>query len=154
MYFGSSFSSILGELYCCACCVCSTTCILCCHCVCGWAVTDVLKDLGTLHQWRCAMFIQNTRNHLPHYTQSPFVACMSQRAQSGRRTSLGIRVEFIGSTQSSLCLCIDLCLRCKVWTWSVNQIITLIYKISLFATIRNEMCQSVCKLRCWTRKSQ
>ena len=33
LYFGFSFSSILGELYCCACCLCSTTCILCCHCV-------------------------------------------------------------------------------------------------------------------------
>jgi hypothetical protein len=33
-------------------------------------------------------------------------------------------------------------------------LITLIHKISLFATSRNEMCQFLCKLRCWTRKSQ
>ena len=32
--------------------------------------------------------------------------------------------------------------------------ITLIYKISLFFTSRNEMCQFLCKLSCWTRKSQ
>ena len=33
-------------------------------------------------------------------------------------------------------------------------IITLIYKISLFVTSRKEMCQILCKVRCWTRKSQ
>jgi len=32
--------------------------------------------------------------------------------------------------------------------------ILLTYKISLFATSRNEICQFVCKLKCWTRKSQ
>jgi hypothetical protein len=31
-------------------------------------------------------------------------------------------------------------------------LITLIYKISLFAASRNEMCQFLCKLRCWTAK--
>jgi hypothetical protein len=38
----------------------------------------------------------------PIYQRSSFVAWMSRRAQSGRRTSFGIRVGFIGSTQSSL----------------------------------------------------
>ena len=36
----------------------------------------------------------------------------------------------------------------------VSRMITLIYKISLFAISRNEMCQFLCKLRCWTWKSQ
>ena len=34
------------------------------------------------------------------YTRSPFVTCMSRRAQSGRRTSFGIRMGFIGTTHS------------------------------------------------------
>jgi len=37
----------------------------------------------------------------------------------------------------------------KIFRHSVMHIqITLIYKISLFATSRNEMCQFLCKLRC------
>ena len=35
-----------------------------------------------------------------------------------------------------------------------KQTITLIHKISFFVTSRKEMCQFLCKLRCWTRKSQ
>jgi hypothetical protein len=46
----------------------------------------------------------------PIYTRSPFVTCVSRRAQSGRRTSFGIRVGYIGSTHSLryvyVCICI------------------------------------------------
>jgi hypothetical protein len=39
------------------------------------------------------------------------------------------------------------------WHGTWQQIITVIYKIPLFVTGRNEMCQ-LCKLRCWTQKSK
>jgi hypothetical protein len=120
MYFGSSFISILEYFIV----VRAAYVVPLAFCVFGWAVPDVLKDLDTFHQWRGgAMFVQKTRNHLPYYTRLPFVTCISQRSQSGRRTSFRIRVGFIGSTQSSLRLCIYLYLWCNVWAWSVNQII-------------------------------
>ena len=34
------------------------------------------------------------------YTRSPFVTCMFRRAQSGRGTSFGIRMGFVGSTHN------------------------------------------------------
>jgi hypothetical protein len=55
-------------------------------------------------------------------TRSHCVPNMPRRAQSGRRTSFGIRVGFIESCiVATVCLSIYLCLRYKVYSYPVKQ---------------------------------
>jgi hypothetical protein len=67
-----------------------------------------------IHEFIVALFFVTTR--------SPFVPNMPRHTQSGRRPSFGIRVRFIESyVVFTICLCIYLCLRYKVWSYPVKQ---------------------------------
>jgi hypothetical protein len=64
--------------------------------------------------------IQNSSPRL--CTRSPFVSDMSRHAQSGGRTSFGIRMGFTESyIVFTVCLCIYLCLRYKVYSYPIKQ---------------------------------
>ena len=68
-----------------------------------------------------AVFSAYSPSEVQWYTRSPFVPCLPWLALSVGETSYGIRMGFVGSTNSLHYL--FMYLKCNFWTCSVNQII-------------------------------